>query len=172
MNPRRGQTGARLLATLDAPGLAQLLKWNADEPYADALAHAIADRQRRMPIVTTTDLAGVVGHALAGASGLPTEEADRSVRRVFQALRIAVNDELGALDAFLRVLPACMKPGGRAAILTFHSGEDRRVKLAFKEGLRAGVFRDVADEVLRPGSAERLANPRSSAAKLRWAVRG
>ena len=171
MNPRRGQTAAGLLATLDAPRLAQLLAANADEPHAKALSHAIASRQHRSPFTTTTDLAGVVTDTVVGALGHGTEEAEQSIRRVFQALRIAVNDEFGALDAFLRVLPLCMKPGARAAILTFHSGEDRRVKQAFKEGLRTGAFTAVADEILRPGSAERRTNPRSSAAKLRWAVR-
>ena len=90
---------------------------------------------------------------------------------IFQALRIAVNDEFGALDAFLRLLPGCMAPGGRVAILAFHSGEDRRVKQAFKEGVRSGAFARIAEEVVRPGAEERRANPRSSAAKLRWAIR-
>jgi 16S rRNA (cytosine1402-N4)-methyltransferase len=90
---------------------------------------------------------------------------------VFQALRIAVNDEFGALDAFLRLLPDCMAPGGRVAVLTFHSGEDRRVKQAFKAGLHDGVFASIAADVVRPCAEERRNNPRSSAAKLRWAVR-
>jgi 16S rRNA (cytosine1402-N4)-methyltransferase len=93
------------------------------------------------------------------------------VRRVFQALRIAVNDEFGALDALLRCLPSCLKPGGRVAIISFHSGEDRRVKKAFLAGLRDGTYRDVAREVIRASADERRANPRSAPAKLRWAVR-
>jgi 16S rRNA (cytosine1402-N4)-methyltransferase len=93
------------------------------------------------------------------------------VRRVFQAIRIAVNDEFGALDLFLRLLPTCLKPGGRAAILTFHSGEDRRVKHAFRAGLRAGTYIAANDAVVRAGPEERRDNPRSSSAKLRWAVR-
>jgi len=169
MNPRRGQTAARLLATLDAAGLARLLEANADEPHAEALAHAIIDRQYRTPIITTNELADAVAYALMELPGHGTDEAERSIRRVFQALRVAVNDEFGALDAFLRVLPECLNPGGRVAILTFHSGEDRRVKQAFKEGLRSGAYGAVADEVLRPGSDERRDNPRCSAAKLRWA---
>jgi 16S rRNA (cytosine1402-N4)-methyltransferase len=100
-----------------------------------------------------------------------TEEVDSSIRRVFQALRIAVNDEFGALDAFLRLLPGALRPGGRVAILTLHSGEDRRVKQAFKDGLRSGAFGSIADEVVRPTADERRTNPRSSAAKLRWAIR-
>jgi 16S rRNA (cytosine1402-N4)-methyltransferase len=97
------------------------------------------------------------------------EEREVSVRRVFQALRIAVNDEFSALDSFLRLLPDCLNPGGRVAILTFHSGEDRRVKKAFAAGLREGRYTEISDEVMRPSPAERNANPRSTSAKLRWA---
>ena len=93
------------------------------------------------------------------------------LQRVFQALRIAVNDEFTVLDQFLGLLPRCLKPGGRVAILTFHSGEDRRVKKAFLAGLRDGLYRDIAPEPIRPSAEERRANPRSSCAKLRWAVR-
>jgi len=85
-------------------------------------------------------------------------------------LQIAVNEEFVALDAFLRVLPGCLKPGGRAAILTFHSGEDRRVKKAFQAGLRDGVFQETSDGVITAGPEERRMNPRSSPAKLRWAL--
>jgi 16S rRNA (cytosine1402-N4)-methyltransferase len=94
-----------------------------------------------------------------------------SVRRVFQALRIAVNDEFSALETFLRNLPACLNPGGRVAILTFHSGEDRRVKKAFAEGMRAGFYAAIARDVVRSSAEERHANPRSTSAKLRWARR-
>jgi 16S rRNA (cytosine1402-N4)-methyltransferase len=170
MNPGRGQPASGLLASLDASGLARLLEANADQPDAEALAHAIVERQRRAPIMTTTALADTVADA-AGKRG-DAEGTDSSIRRVFQALRIAVNDEFGALETFLRLLPDCLAPGGRVAILTFHSGEDRRVKQAFKEGARSGVFRAIAGEVVRPGVEEVRSNPRSSAAKLRWAIRG
>jgi 16S rRNA (cytosine1402-N4)-methyltransferase len=90
---------------------------------------------------------------------------------VFQALRVAVNDEFGALEAFLRNLPSCLKAGGRVAILTFHSGEDRRVKKAFQEGERSGIYSSIAHDVIRPSREEVHANPRSSSAKLRWAIR-
>ena len=106
--------------------------------------------------------------AVAAATPRATEHED-TVRRVFQALRIAVNDELGALDTFLRQLPACLREDGRVAILSFHSGEDRRVKHAFREGLRQGAYTEVAPEVIRAGADERRANPRSTSAKLRWA---
>jgi 16S rRNA (cytosine1402-N4)-methyltransferase len=172
MNPLRGQPAAALLASLDAARLARLLENNADQPDARALAHAIVDRQQREPITTTTALAETVAEALAaGAGDRSGAGVESSIRRVFQALRIAVNDEGGALEAFLRLLPDCVKAGGRIAILTFHSGEDRRVKQAFKEGVRSGVFGPIAEEVVRPGAEERRSNPRSSAAKLRWAIR-
>ena len=83
-----------------------------------------------------------------------------------------MNDEFSALDMFLRNLPGCLKTGGRVAMLTFHSGEDRRVKKAFAEGLRQGVYAEVAREVVRPSPEERRDNPRASPAKLRWAHRG
>jgi 16S rRNA (cytosine1402-N4)-methyltransferase len=79
-----------------------------------------------------------------------------------------VNDEFSALETFLRHLPACMNSGGRAAVLTFHSGEDRRVKKSFAAGLREGVYAETS-EVIRPGAEERRANPRCAPAKLRWA---
>jgi 16S rRNA (cytosine1402-N4)-methyltransferase len=115
--------------------------------------------------------------ALAGAirAALPQagkEDRELSIRRVFQALRIEVNDEFSALDTLLRHLPGCLNPGGRIAILTFHSGEDRRVKKAFEAGLRQDVYVEVAREVGRATPEERYSNPRSAPAKLRWARRG
>lgn len=172
LNPQRGQPASALLASLDAPGLARLLQENADEPNPGAMAAALVAANKQSPILTTTALADAVRVALGrGASQPARERADQSVRRVFQALRIEVNDEFGALDAFLRLLPGCLVPGGRVAVLTFHSGEDRRVKKAFQEGARAGVYARIADEVQRAAPDEVRANPRSSSAKLRWAVR-
>ncbi|MDZ4687950.1 MAG: 16S rRNA (cytosine(1402)-N(4))-methyltransferase RsmH [Planctomycetaceae bacterium] len=162
MNPTRGPSAADLLTKLDVEALSQTLADNADEPQAETLAVAILRAQQRRPLVTTQQLAEVVRSAVTD---------DDAVRRVFQAIRIAVNDEFGALDAFLRQLPQCLKLGGRVAILSFHSGEDRRVKQAFKDGLRTGAYRDIAPEVVRPSPEEQRANPRSSSAKLRFAVR-
>jgi 16S rRNA (cytosine1402-N4)-methyltransferase len=99
------------------------------------------------------------------------QEMRKVLQRTFQALRIAVNDEFTVLDQFLSLLPQCLNPGGRVAILTFHSGEDRRVKKAFQAGHREGLYREIVREPIRPSPEERRANPRSSCAKLRWALR-
>jgi 16S rRNA (cytosine1402-N4)-methyltransferase len=168
MNPTRGESAAALLARLDASSLATLLVEYADEPHADAIARRVAGQG----LATTRALADEVRQAVIEARPQAWEHAaDVSVRRVFQALRIAVNDELSALEALLRSLPGCLRPGGRVAILTFHSGEDRRVKKAFQAGRRAGVYDPGSDEVIRASAVEVRANPRASSAKLRWAVR-
>jgi 16S rRNA (cytosine1402-N4)-methyltransferase len=163
MNPHRGQPAAALLQRLKPAELAELLHDNADEPHAELLAQALAGRG----FPGTAALAKEIQRALWGKM-LDTERDD-AVRRVFQALRIAVNDEFGALDSFLRQLPGCLNPGGRVAILTFHSGEDRRVKKTFEAGLANGSYAAIAPEPLRPSPAERHDNPRSIPAKLRWA---
>ncbi|PAW76475.1 MAG: 16S rRNA (cytosine(1402)-N(4))-methyltransferase [Pedosphaera sp. Tous-C6FEB] len=164
MNPQRGQPASVLLGKLAPAALAELLRANADEPHANELAAALAGNR----FATTRELAEAVRATLPR---LGKEDANLTVRRVFQALRIAVNDEFGALDTLLRQLPACLNPGGRVAMLTFHSGEDRRVKHAFAAGLREGIYAAVAEEVIRPTAEERRDNPRSSSAKLRWARR-
>ena len=156
MNPRKGLPASALLASLDPSRLSELLAENADEPDADRLSRAIL----HAPATTTMQLAAAVRKA--GGD-------DDTIRRVFQALRIAVNDEFGALDSFLRNIPFCLKPGGRVAILTFHSGEDRRVKKSFKTFEAEGVYAEVARDVIRASPEERRDNPRSSSAKLRWA---
>ena len=162
MNPKRGQPASVLLESIRPDALAPLLAENADEPDARRLADALAGRA----LATTRALAGAIRAAL---QPLGEEDREVAVRRVFQALRIAVNDEFSALEAFLRHLPACLNPCGRVAILTFHSGEDRRVKKAFEAGLRDGLYAEITHEVVRPSAAERHANPRSASAKLRWA---
>ena len=162
MNPQRGQPASALLEKLKPAALAELLAENSDEPHARDLSVALAGKQ----FATTLQLADTIRAALPG---LKTEDANLTVRRVFQALRIAVNDEFSALETFLRHLPACLKPGGRVAVLTFHSGEDRRVKKAFQAGEREGVFAEVAHEIIRPTLEEIHSNPRSAPTKLRWA---
>jgi 16S rRNA (cytosine1402-N4)-methyltransferase len=163
MNPNRGLSAAEWLARVTPEKLAFALHDHADEPRAESLAAALAGKH----FSSTLELAESVRNAVR-ADG---EELDLTVRRVFQAIRIAVNEEFVALDAFLRVMPNCLKPGGRVAILTFHSGEDRRVKKAFQAGLREGVFAETSDGVITAGPEERRLNPRSAPAKLRWALR-
>lgn len=162
MNPQRSQPASVFLQKISANALALLLVENADEPHAATIAPALAGKA----FSTTTSLATAIRATLPG---LKKDDADLSVRRVFQALRIAVNDEFSALETFLRNLPACLKPGGRVAILTFHSGEDRRVKKSFEAGWRDGSYSEIAPEVIRPTATERGSNPRSASAKLRWA---
>jgi 16S rRNA (cytosine1402-N4)-methyltransferase len=164
MNPARGQSASAFLRGIDAAKLARLLEENSDEPHSEQLTAALAGKS----FPTTLSLASAIRTEL---SRLSEEAIELSVRRVFQTLRITVNDEFSALDALLRQLPSCLNPGGRAAILTFHSGEDRRVKKSLAAGRDAGLYSQISGEVIRPGAAERNANPRSSSAKLRWARR-
>lgn len=176
MNPQRGLPACALLAKVNEQGLAAWLSENGDEPHAEVIAAAIVRARTTQIFENTIQLAACVRSALravasTAAKRMDEEEIETSVRRVFQAIRIVVNDEFGVLDAFLRNLPHCLKAGGRVAVLTFHSGEDRRVKHAFKTALQDGVFSEVNDEVVRASADERRANPRSAPAKLRWAVR-
>jgi 16S rRNA (cytosine1402-N4)-methyltransferase len=169
MNPQRGETAAQRIVRSTEEDLAKLLDENADEPHAVLIAHLL----KQQPLDTTHALERVVRAGLTSAiPSISKADVKMSTRRTFQALRIAVNDEFAALDALLRSLPQCLAPGGRVAILTFHSGEDRRVKKAFQGGHRTGVFSDIADQVIRSAKEETFANRRASAAKLRWAVRG
>lgn len=171
MNPVRGLSAAELLSRWASDELAQRLEDNADEPLALELAQAILKAHARQPLRTTFALAEVIRQTVNRAAVSRDFNADDSVRRVFQALRIAVNDEFSSLEALLRQLPGCLKPGGRVAVLTFHSGEDRRVKTAFKQGLQQGVYAEIARNVIRASFEEQRANPRASSVKLRFAVR-
>lgn len=166
MNPQKGQPASALLQKLDAEQLADILSGNADEPRATSLAKALAQRT----FATTTAFARAIRNALPPS--LDDDEKQDTIRRVFQALRIAVNEEFSVLDTWLRALPDALRPGGRVAVLTFHSGEDRRVKRAFQEGLRSEVYSTITEEVVRPSPAEVRENSRAAPAKLRWAVRG
>ncbi len=168
MNPSRGETASQLIARLSEEKLASLLTENADEPHARLIATLL----KQTPVTTTHAVERLVRTGLNGAlPRLAKTDVKMSVRRTFQALRIAVNDEFSALDALLRSLPQCLAPGGRVVLLTFHSGEDRRVKKAFQAGYRSGVYSAIATEVIRSTKEETFANRRAAAAKLRWAVR-
>jgi 16S rRNA (cytosine1402-N4)-methyltransferase len=164
MNPQRGQPAWAVLQKIKPDALAEMLAGFSDEPHAAQLASALAGKT----LSSTLQLVQAVRAALPRQG---RDDADLTVRRVFQALRIAVNDEFPALETFLRNLPQCLKPGGRAAILTFHSGEDRRVKKSFEANYGNGIYSEIAREVVRPSMAEQHSNPRSASAKLRWARR-
>ncbi len=165
MNPQRGQPVSVFLQKAKPLELAEILRDYSDEPYAATLAPLLAGKS----LATTQELANAIRLALPRLS---RDDIDQTIRRVFQALRIAVNDEYSALDTLLRQLPACLNPNGRAALLTFHSGEDRRVKKAFASGLATGSYTKISENVIRPTPQEMRSNPRSSPAKLRWARRG
>jgi 16S rRNA (cytosine1402-N4)-methyltransferase len=164
MNPGRGLSAAEWLRKVGVEKLEIALRENSDEPRAESIAEALAGKN----FSSTTEFANAIRESIRVSDD---DERELTVRRVFQAVRIAVNEEFTALDAFLRVLPACLKPGGRVAILTFHSGEDRRVKQFMKAGIRDGFYAEMSDGVISATQEERRMNPRSSSAKLRWAVR-
>lgn len=167
MNPERGIAAGDWLAKVDRVKLAEVLHGHSDEPHAGEIAPLLAGRR----FADTRELAAAI-RAVPAIAKLSDERVELAIRRVFQAVRIAVNEEFPALDAFLRLLPSCLKPGGRVAVLTFHSGEDRRVKKAFQQGERDGCYERTSDGVTVAGAEERRANPRSAPAKLRWAQRG
>lgn len=168
MNPSRGEPASAWIARTSESDLAAALTEHADEPHATLIAGLL--KQARPETTQAAERAIRLG-LTAALPRLSKADVKLSVRRAFQALRIAVNDEFRVLDALLRELPTALAPGGRVAILTFHSGEDRRVKKAFQAGRRAGVYADIADEVIRSAKAETFANRRASSAKLRWAVK-
>lgn len=178
MDRSRGRTAAEVLRDLSRDELAQAFREWGDEPQAERIAQAIVQQRRVRPLRRTSELTQLILRAA------PVQEVQNHpgalpfrrqkwlpVTRVFQALRILVNRELANLQALLRCLPQVLKPGGRVAILSFHSGEDRLVKAAFREGFHQGIYQRIAEEPIRPTEAEKLANPRSRSAKLRWAVR-
>ena len=167
LNPEKGISAAERLAQIDEGELAGMLWENSDEPYAEELAHAIVtERKHGKPIDTTTRLREVIEETL---SFLP--EKEKTCQRTFQALRIDVNNEFEVLYEFMEKLPGALKPGGRAAILTFHSGEDKLVKKALKQGYKEGVYSEIANDVVRPSAEECAQNGRARSTKMRWAVR-
>jgi 16S rRNA (cytosine1402-N4)-methyltransferase len=173
LDPSSGISASELLQSVTRARLRDLLTDNADEPHAIVIAAALQGQY----LETTVQLADLVRAtvSLALKRNLPEEERlveiKKALQRTFQALRIEVNDEFGVLDQLMDQLPQCLNPGGRVAILSFHSGEDRRVKKAFQTGERNGTYSAVAPDPIRASFDERRANPRSTSAKLRWAVR-
>ncbi len=173
LDPTSGQSAADRLRELDEEELIAMLVENADEPYADRIARAIIRTQEQgITIDTTRQLASLVESALGFLPASERKEAvKKSCQRTFQALRIDVNSEFEVLYSFLEKLPTVLNSGGRAAILTFHSGEDRLVKKAFKQYFRDGTYCEISEDVIRPSSAECFQNPRAKSTKLRWAIR-
>ena len=172
LDPTSGVSAAERLRELEQEELAALLVENSDEPYADRIAKAVMQVYKRGgAIETTKQLAAIIEGALSFLPAAERKEAvKKSCQRCFQALRIDVNSEFEVLYDFLDKLPTVLKPGGRVAVLTFHSGEDRLVKKAFKLGLKEGIYSQIADEVIRPSAEECFRNPRARSTKMRWAI--
>lgn len=173
MNPQKGKSGAERLQELTYAEIVGMLTENSDEPYAEQIARTIMRyRNKGVYIGTTTQLRECVTEALDFLpKGEKKEIIKKSCQRTFQAIRIDVNSEFEVLYSFLEKLPDVLAPGGRAAILTFHSGEDRLVKRSFKELHRAGVYNDVARDVIRPTPEECVKNRRAKSTKMRWAIK-
>lgn len=168
MNPLVGIPASEFLSTLSAERLEAILQENSDELRARQIAKSILKAKPK----TTFQLVDAVQEAISGfTTRIQKEEGEAPIRRAFQALRIEINQEFQALERFLDDLPSLLKPGGRVAILSFHSGEDRRVKKSFQKFEREGVYREVSDGFVRPSASEQSSNPRSRSAKLRWALR-
>lgn len=173
LNQQSGISAAERLDTISRDELAGMLYENSDEPYCEELAKAITDEIRKgNRIDTTTKLRQVIEKTL---DFLPEKEKKDTIKktcqRVFQALRIDVNHEFEVLYEFMEKLPDALRPGGRVAILTFHSGEDKLVKRALKEGFRDGIYRAYSKDVVRPSAQECAQNARAHSTKMRWAVR-
>lgn len=173
LNQEKGISAAQRLESISQDELAGMFYENSDEPYSDELAKSITDYIRKDGHVdTTTKLRRIIAETL---SFLPEKERKDTIKktcqRVFQALRIDVNNEFEVLYEFMEKLPNALKPGGRAAILTFHSGEDKLVKKALKAGYKAGIYSEYSKDVVRPSSQECVQNPRARSTKMRWAVK-
>lgn len=168
MNITAGRPARECWGDFDVLALEDLLREFSDEPRARQMAEKLLkDRPQ-----TTVALADAVSAVMKRTSRkIQEEEGDAPIRRVFQALRIYVNQEFATLEKFLREVPNYLKKGGCVAILSFHSGEDRRVKKSFQEGQRNGIYSELSEEPLRPSRDEQRQNPRSKSAKLRWARR-
>lgn len=174
LNPQKGVSAAQRLREVSSEELEGMLVENADEPYADKIAAEVARTFRKgQKIETTTQMRETIERALAF---LPENKEKKDIvkktcQRTFQALRIDVNSEFEVLDAFLEKLPDVLSPGGRVAILTFHSGEDRLVKKAFNRYYKEGIFQEISREVIRPSAQECRQNGRAKSTKMRWAIK-
>ncbi|MCQ2521242.1 MAG: 16S rRNA (cytosine(1402)-N(4))-methyltransferase RsmH [Lachnospiraceae bacterium] len=172
LNPTEGVSAAERLKELSREEIVGMLVENADEPYAEEIAEEVLRTyERKESIETTFAFRDVIKRALRYVPQKERDEAiKKSCQRCFQALRIDVNNEFEVLYRFLDNLPSILKPGGRVAILTFHSGEDRLVKKAFKEGKKMGYYSEISPDVIRPSGEECFRNPRAKSTKMRWAI--
>lgn len=173
LNPEKGVSAAQRLHEIDQEEFVGMLIENADEPYAEVIAEKVFFEMRKgNPMDTTTALREAIEKALIRLPEKERKDAvKKSCQRTFQALRIDINSEFEVLYDFLEKLPDAMAPGGRVAILTFHSGEDRLVKKAFKEYKKAGIFSEIAEDVIRPSAEECRMNGRARSTKMRWAIK-
>lgn len=173
LNPEKGISAAERLKHISQPELEGMLLENSDEPYAAEISRTITSMIRKgHPIETTTQLRDAIEKALVRIPEQERKEAvKKSCARTFQALRIDVNNEFEVLEAFLEKLPQVMQSGGRIAILTFHSGEDRLVKKSFQRLYREGIYREIAKDVIRPSAEECIRNSRARSTKMRWAIK-
>jgi 16S rRNA (cytosine1402-N4)-methyltransferase len=170
LNPKSGKSAATLLKTISVEKLEDLFTQNSDEPHAEIIAKAVLSTiAAGAAIATTKQLQEVIKETLEFLNN--KDEVKKACQRCFQALRIEVNDEFGALDSFLEKLPDSLISGGRVAILSFHSGEDRRVKKSFQSLFREGVYSEVIADPIRPSAQESHSNPRARSAKFRWAIK-
>lgn len=184
MDVRQPRTAAQLLATMSERELSSALAELADEPDHAVIARGIVRQREQSPIETTQQLVQLVFRvknlsrrqwrqrdegAVGGGSREGVGPEIHPAARTFQALRILVNDELNGLRQFLRSVPYCLHPGGRVAVISFHSGEDRIVKRAFRDGLSLGLYATISENVIRPQANEVRDNPRAASARLRWA---
>lgn len=173
LNPSKGISAADRLKTISQDELQGMLLENADEPYSAEISRAIVFAIKKgKEIITTSQLQQIIQDAL---TFIPEKDKDlaikKSCQRCFQALRIDVNKEYEVLYEFLEKLPSALAEGGRVAILTFHSGEDRLVKKSFQRFYREGLYKEIAPEPIRPSAAECSFNSRAKCAKLRWAIK-
>ena len=173
LDPEKGESAAERLREVSYEELVGMFQENSDEPYAEEIATVIMKRNRTKNYVETTiQMKEAIEEALSFVPEKERKEAvKKSCQRCFQALRIDVNSEFEVLYEFMEKLPDALKPGGRVAILTFHSGEDKLVKKALKAGYREGVYSEYAKDVVRPSAEECAQNGRARSTKMRWAVK-
>lgn len=173
LDPSKGISAAERLKNISQPELEGMLVENSDEPYAREISRAIVSEIKKgRAIDTTTRLREVIEGVLTSVPAPERKEVvKKTCQRTFQALRIDVNSEFEVLEQFMEKLPNVLAKGGRVAILTFHSGEDRLVKQYFKHFYREGIYSDIAKDVIRPSLEECNINSRARSTKMRWAIK-